>query len=122
MPLYLTNKGEAVYENTKLLGVHANITHSIDGWVLRQIGRAMSSVDRVVLFKHDKFFSHPNNLKFVNRVYKASLMTEYTEKPYHRAIDEIISNRKGKKILAPTLIEGSGTLAMIDRSEAYLSA
>ena len=122
MPLVLSNTGEPIYDNTKIRGVYANITHSIDAWDLRQVGRAMIGLGRVCLFKHDKFYAHPNDMTFVRKVYKSALLTEFESSAYTRAMQEISDNRAGQPIPLPELIEGEGTLEMVQASENFLAS
>ena len=122
MPLMLTNTGETIYENTKVRGVYANITHSIDGWVLRQVARGLRNLNKVALFKHDKFYVHPNNMKYTRNIYKAALELEFEHSPYVRAMQEISDNRAGARIPVPDLIMGEGTIEMVQASTNFLAS
>ena len=122
MPLFLDKKGGAVYDDTKVRGLHANVTHSIDGWVVRQVIESLANLGKVGMFKHDKFYTHPNDMRIVRKRYKSSLLVAFDDKPYHRALEEVSLNRKGRTIPVLPLITGDGTKDMILESEGYLSA
>ena len=122
MPLVLTNTGETIYENTKIRGVYANITHTMDGWNLRQVARGLTSLDKVAIFKHDKFYVHPNNMKYTRKLYQAALVKEFEANSYVRAMQEISDNRVGSKIPLPDLIIGEGTVEMVKASTNFLAS
>jgi len=75
MPLLLDGRGQPVYDanshgakqptgssrgtHTKMMGLYADIIHSIDSWVMREVVRSGIQL----LCKHDAFFVHPNDVQ-----------------------------------------------------------
>lgn len=118
MPLLLTAKGEVVNEKTKIRGVYANITHTLDGSALRDIIRATTG--RSLLVKHDKFYVCPNDINVVRHAYKGAILKEFNGDYYTKAMKEIISNRVGAEMPMPDLVYGQATEDMIIESHSYL--
>ena len=121
MPMLLNNKGKTIYDNPKLMGLFANITHSIDAGVSRYVYNTMIGMDRVLLMKHDKFYAHPNDAKLIRKSYKSALLANFEYQPYQRALEQVAHNHTDK-IPLPALIIGDGTKAMIEKSEGFLQA
>ena len=119
MPLLLSAKGEVVHDNTKNMGVYANITHAIDGCANRDITRA---IDGALLTKHDKFFACPNDMYIVRATYLETIMREYEGDFYAQAMEEISANRKGAVIPVPELVYGDLNIADIAISHSFLMA
>ena len=124
MPLHVSLKGEVipVKGEQKSRGLYANITHSIDGWNLRSVATMLRSLDRSALFKHDKFYTSPNDMNIINRNYIHNIGTEFASQTYHRAMTEIAHNMIGATPDLPTLLEGDGTADMIATSDGYLAS
>ena len=83
----------AVYEvEQKKRGLFANITHSIDSYMLRHITSAVLATGRPILLKHDDFIVPPNALSVVRNAAKEVFDEMYHENLYQHALDEIVHN------------------------------
>lgn len=51
------------------LGLAANITHSIDGWIVREMLRRTNAAGFEMAAIHDSFWCHPNNMNHVRQFY-----------------------------------------------------
>ncbi len=132
MPLYLIKKkgkgedgkdfNEEVYGKAKTRGLYANITHSIDGWSLREIVRMLVEKDASFIMKHDKFYVLPNNMDSVYDQYQNNLLVEFDAGMYEASLKDIVMNKKGSKPSIPKLYYGAGTRKMIRDSKSFLSA
>ena len=109
--------------DSKLRGLYANITHSIDGTHNRAVIRYVRQQQTVGIFKHDNFLVHGNYMEGVRNAYKESLMRAFDYSPYEKALEECVENFKGTNIPpVPQLHIGEGTKEMIEKSEYFLSA
>lgn len=109
--------------DSKLRGLYANITHSIDGTHNRAVIRYVRQQQTVGIFKHDNFLVHGNYMEGVRSAYKESLMRAFDYSPYEKALEECVENFKGTNIPPiPQLHIGEGTKEMIEKSEYFLSA
>ena len=124
MPILLDNKGRPVYDNAKMRGLYANITHSTDATVLRHVAHTMIRLNRTIMFKHDKFYAHPNDTVLIRKSYKSALLDNFDYQPYHRAIEQVAHNHTDKSLAnhMPDLLVGEGTKSMIEKSEGFLQA
>jgi len=118
MPLLLSAKGEAVYEDSKTRGLYANITHMIDGWSLRMV---VNELDGAILLKHDKFYTHPNDMHQVRATYKKAAIIEQSTNMYENAMKEVVEKHVGSmRVPLPELIDGKGTREMVEASDSFL--
>ncbi len=116
MPYYVveTKRGkEQIHENSKRKGLFANITHAIDGWTLRQMD--------AMLYKHDKFYTHPNDMEQIRETGRRCAAERVNSNYYATAISDIQNMYVGDTELpTPELIIGKGTEAMIAKSNNFL--
>lgn len=137
MPIIVDAKGKSIYGatikedgtqdksnggSTKLRGLYANITHSIDASILRFAIKALATIGKSGLFKHDNFLCHGNYMGIVRGAYKVGLLEMFEYQAYDKALEQIRDNYKGVKPPKLELKKGSGTKEMIDKSEYFLSA
>ena len=90
----------------KIRGLLANITHSIDAYVARESIRRASDKGFVVLYKHDKFFTHPNYTREFRKIYGEVMVDTYDMDLFGSALLDIERNTG---IKAPRLIYGDAT-------------
>lgn len=123
MPLLLDKQGYPVYDGkaegaakhtqSKVMGLYANIIHSIDAYVLREVIR--SGIE--LLPKHDAFLIHPNDLPKLKETLK-SIFKELYEMDLIGNILKQIEATTGKP--APTLVYGADS-CYVDESEHFLT-
>ena len=130
MPLLKDIKGQVVYGKVaddkttggdiKNRGLYANITHSIDGTALREVMRAMHSIGKGGLWKHDNFLV-PGDMELVRHSYKAALLAEFDAPQYESAMIQIVENYTGTTPPIPHLVYGHATKDQIINSHYYLA-
>jgi len=91
MPVLFTNDGEVyqdkeAYKLLKKRGLFANITHSVDSYLLRIIQEA---VDFRGIWKHDDFIVHPNDMDNVINTAREFMAKVYDVNPYQEAMIQI---------------------------------
>ncbi len=123
MPALYLN-GNLVYdkaENTMrgMRGLFANITHSIDSYVLRELKRRTNFV---MMTKHDNFFTHPNNSKTVFDTYKEIMIENMDKHLYRKALQDVVRNHTTYNGDIPTLVYGEATPGLLKNATAFLMA
>jgi hypothetical protein len=101
MPLVEDKNGYAIYDkNTELGGVHypvkvhkrglfADLTHSIDAYVLRCVVRALRKAKRPFLLKHDDYIVPPGAQSIVKQAAQEAFNVLYQNNVYQTALEEI---------------------------------
>ena len=125
MPLLLDGKGFPVYDNktvnkdkdstisTKMMGLYANIIHSIDAYVMREVIK----FGIPLLAKHDAFLIHPNDVdKLVSTLQR--IYSEVCSFDIIRNILEDIEDSTG--VIAPELFIGDAANRMY-KSELFIT-
>jgi len=84
MPVLFDNNGEiyqdkGAYRLLKKRGLFANITHSVDSWMLREIQKAVNFRG---IWKHDDFIVHPNDMDKVIDIARRCMLEVYDVNPY----------------------------------------
>jgi hypothetical protein len=127
MPFELTRDGKVIdygrlpsgASRVKVRGLYANITHSIDSWVLRAIVRALRNQWVDVLVKHDNFFVHPNYMGLVRELYRTLIKKEYDMRLYESALRDIAAGHSESPEV-PELTYGFAPKSLIDKAEMFL--
>jgi len=91
MPVLFDNNGEiyqdkSAYKLLKKRGLFANITHSVDSYLLRMIQEA---VNYRGIWKHDDFIVHPNDMDNVIDTAREFMAIVYDVNPYLDAMSQI---------------------------------
>lgn len=122
MPLLLDKQGNPVYDNntpgkdeevtisTKMMGLYANIIHSIDSYVMRRV--IASGIE--LLAKHDAFLVHPNNVGALTEELQ-KIYSEVYEMDLVREILDQIEETTG--IAAPEMFIGTAVNKMLDSKQ-----
>ena len=104
MPLVEDKNGYPIYDkNTELDGVaypvkvkkrglFANLTHSIDAYVLRCVVRELRIAKRPFLLKHDDYIVPPGAMSIVKHAAQEAFGVLYESKMYHKAVTEIAAH------------------------------
>ena len=108
-PLVLPSRakdGSMVKANLKVRGLYANITHSLDAYVLRKIVAAVRAKDMPILLKHDDFMVHPSCYGVVLKAAQDAFTELYDRNMYQDILDQLAFKCK-KRIKPLSLISGS---------------
>ena len=89
----------------KTRGLYANITHSIDAFVLRTIVQALHDANEPYLLKHDDFIVRPGARSIVVAAAQEAFDVLYHRNVYQEALEEI-SAHSPYKPLVPSLYTG----------------
>ena len=81
--------GMLYHVQAKKRGLYANITHSIDAYVLRKIGDAVLNSGRPMLFKHDDYIAPPSAYFLIKQTAKEAFSELYQHNLYQAACNEI---------------------------------
>ena len=101
MPAVKDNSGMFTRSNAKVMGLYANIIHSVDSYVLRQV--AAKGIKAI--FKHDAYLVHPNNVEKL----KSTLKSIYSEIYESYLLEDILTQiAKETGVEVPKLIYGNG--------------
>lgn len=138
MPLVLTNtkkevvyspskktraKGERREASTKMSGTFANVTHTVDGWSMRQILTRVINAGYAGLNVHDMYLYQAD--AFVEEIlpqYTENLVTIREYQPFTTAAAQINENRVGTKFTLPDFKMGNATEASIRASHNHITA
>lgn len=66
-------RAEVITPKLKGRALAANIVHSVDGWVCRQMVKKAKAQDFYMAPIHDCFFAHPNHMNKVRQMYRECL-------------------------------------------------
>jgi hypothetical protein len=105
-PGLVDNNGDFDKE-TKTQGFFANITHSIDSYILRRVDSAITI--------HDNFLVHPNDMVNVISQFKGALLDSYDTNLYVSAMEQNNIDTRLYK-------QGKGTKAMLMKSNNFMIA
>ncbi|MEE8598656.1 MAG: hypothetical protein V3S69_03970, partial [Dehalococcoidales bacterium] len=117
MPLMEDKNGFSIYDkDTQMDGAHypvkvkkrglfANITHSMDAYVLRRVVRALRAANRPFLLKHDDYITPPGARSIVVKAAQDALTVLYHHNVYQSALDEIATNSP-YEVESPALLAG----------------
>jgi len=121
MPLCEDSNGYAIFDrNTHLKGVDypvqvkkrglfADITHSIDAFVLRRVTRAVVDAGFPILLKHDDYIAPPGAHKVIVAAAQEALDFLFNANLYQSAVDQIKEHSPWKdRIITPTITLGNG--------------
>lgn len=108
MPLAVDERGHNAFSaelgvNTKRRGLFANITHSLDAYVLRRLVRQLLDSNEVFLLKHDDFMVSPDAFGLVIKSLQSSFDHLQHYNLYQSALDQIAD---ANGVEAPRLITG----------------
>lgn len=110
-PLYKAGHGKGVHSTegvgVKLRGLYANITHGLDGWVLRKVVLDQIEAGEVMLMKHDDYICNPSSFDRAIYTVEDSLVTLQDESPYEKALECIKVNSKGRIQSVPHIVKGN---------------
>ena len=123
MPILLDGRGAPVYDkyapgckpntSTKMMGLYANIIHSIDAYVMREVIRSGISL----LCKHDAFLIHPNDVELL----KTTLQGIYSELFQMDLITNILAQiEETTGVKAPELFRGDAK-DMMSQSHLFVT-
>ena len=110
MPIEFAEINRIMYDDNsrnKVRGLLANITHSIDGYVARVAILQAMKLGMTVLYKHDKFFMHPNNIRTFRKLYGEVMKANFNLDLFGVALKEI-EYQTG--VPAPEMIYGTATV------------
>lgn len=119
MPLIEDGNGFPIYDKdtsvagvnypvkTKKRGLYANITHSIDAYVLRCVFTACRDAGRPVLLKHDDFIAPPGAHCVILKASQDAFNVLYQSNLYQKALNEI-ADYSPYDLEVPTLVMGKG--------------
>jgi hypothetical protein len=123
MPLAVDASGRNAFDsslgvNTKRRGLFANITHSLDAYVLRRLVSMLLAQDEVFLLKHDDYMVSPDMFDDVITSLQGSLDILQQQNLYQSALNQI-GNTLG--IDSPQLVMGNAP-NMVKQSVNFLIA
>jgi len=129
MPLIEDDKGFPIYDRhttygethypveVKKRGLYANITHSLDAFVLRRVVREVIASGRPILLKHDDYIITPGSYDTIVKETYNAFAVLFESDPYQRALDEI-AERSPYYPEVPQLIKGDAKFPEI-KPEQY---
>ncbi|WAK44711.1 RNA polymerase [Alteromonas phage vB_AmeP_PT11-V19] len=100
----LDESGKQIPAELKIRGLYANITHSLDAYVLRYIVRGFRALGKPIKLKHDDFGIHPSDYKLLLTLASEAFELLYVDNLYQTAVDEIAEYSKQSNITAPKLL------------------
>jgi len=115
----VTKDGEVKKVKVKKSGLYANITHSIDSYLLRSVIKYVMTQDMCGLFKHDDYILPLNLFEGVREVIRNCMSVVYTTDVYSKAVEDISLNHT-QAIQTPLIVLGKGKLSNIENSENFL--
>ncbi len=120
MPYATDNAGRPLIGDVKakVRGLYANITHSLDAYVLRNVVDALLDEGQPVLLKHDDYMVHPGSYEIVLKAARKVFNELFESNLYARALEEIAANAVTKPEV-PALILGNAE-NVIDDARAFL--
>lgn len=104
MPLVEDRNGFPIYDKDTVLdgvphpvkvkkrGLFANITHSIDAYVLRCVVKRLRDQNRPFLLKHDDYIVPPGAVRDVMHAAQSAFMVLYHYNIYDKALDDIVEH------------------------------
>jgi hypothetical protein len=95
IPIYSADTvldGKKYKVKVKKRGLYANITHSIDAFVLRTVVRALVDAEEPFLLKHDDFIVRPGARSIVIAAAQEAFRVLYERNVYQEALEEIAAH------------------------------
>ena len=83
----------------KVRGLYANITHSLDAYVLRHVADALLDQGMPFMLKHDDYMVHPSCYEIVLQKAREAFSMLYEMDLYADAIDQIARHAKAEPIV-----------------------
>ncbi len=111
--------GNAKKVRAKKSGLYANITHSMDSYLLRSVIRYAVEHNLCGLFKHDDYILPLNSFEAVRDVIRNCMTLVYETDVYSKAVEDIACNHT-QAIQVPSITLGKGKLSNIKKSENFL--
>jgi hypothetical protein len=105
-------------KSPKVRGLYANITHSLDSYVLRHVADVLLDMDMPFLLKHDDYMVHPSCYDVVLRESKEVFNELYETNLYAKAMEEIAQHAKIKPPV-PGLVQGNAG-NVVNEAQAFL--
>ena len=109
-PIYSSGQGAGIHSKDgiqlKVRGLYANITHSLDGYLLRRVVRRLLSSGQPFLLKHDDYMVMPDAFDQVIDEAKVFFRGAAKMNYYQRALDEIAASSGGRAQYVPKVILG----------------
>ena len=103
--LRFTYRAEVIKPQPEGRALAANIVHSVDAWVCREMTKKAKALGFYLAPIHDCFYAHPNNMNDVRQIYR-ELLAEVARQNLVTAILSQIGNRRiAYNKLAPALDE-----------------
>jgi hypothetical protein len=102
----------------KVRGLYANITHSLDSYVLRHVADVLLDMEMPFLLKHDDYMVHPSCYDVVLRESREVFNELYKTNLYLKALEEIAVHAKSQPPV-PGLVQGNAA-NVISEAQAYL--
>lgn len=99
--------GNSVPATVKIRGLYANITHSLDAYVLRHVVDATLNESKPIMLKHDDFMIHPSSYQTILESAQLAFNKMYLTNYYQLSLNEIATNSVQEFCSAPTLISGN---------------
>ena len=97
------------------LSLIANIVHSVDGYVVREMIRRCTALGFSILTIHDSFWAHPNNMDTVRKMYNSILAQIASTNLLERILNEITgfngTLQKKSHDLAASILEANYALS-----------
>jgi hypothetical protein len=123
MPLAFDNSGNSVYSSTgtvevKNRGLYANITHSLDGFLLRKVIRRLLDSNHAFLMKHDDYMVAPAAFDMVIDEAKKFLNSATLSNFYQSAVSDVARNVNHEVSHVPTIVLGDSQIVI--ESENFL--
>lgn len=111
--------GKYVPATVKIRGLYANITHSLDAYVLRHVADAVMLDSKPIMLKHDDFMVHPSSYETVLLSSQHAFNKLYATNHYQVALKEIASKSVDKDCMYPELLVGNAK-NVVDESASFL--
>lgn len=106
MPYCVDNTGKPLVADApvKVRGLYANITHSLDAYVLRHITDTLLAAGMPVKLKHDDYMISPESYDMVLQAAREAFTRLYERNLYIAAIEEIGNHSVEEDIEMPVII------------------
>jgi hypothetical protein len=101
------NTGDIIPAVVKIRGLYANVTHSLDAYVLRHIAVAVMDEGMPIMLKHDDFIVHPSSYETVMSTAQFAFGKLYNTNHYQMALNQIAQHSVQRGCTAPDLLVGS---------------
>jgi hypothetical protein len=99
--------GEVIPAVIKIRGLYANVTHSLDAYVLRHIAIATMDEGMPIMLKHDDFIVHPSSYETVMSTAQLAFGKLHNTNHYQMALNQIAQHSVQRGCTAPDLLVGN---------------